>query len=380
MGYHGRFSKGKPKKRKKTLWIVLGTLLGIVLAVGIGGMIYVNSMLNLVRRPVEESKDPDPSDIAWMLGNFDETEPTEAPTEPPTETAQETTQPTETMPPDYSKTGKIINIMLVGQDSRKGEESKLSDTMILCTVNRETSTLNLASFLRDTYIKLPDMWGKQCGKQRMNVAYNLGYHWKGELGGMQMLDQLILEQFGVTVDYNVEIDFAAFETIVDHLGGVDVELNEDEANYMNRLDNMPANYQAGVNHLGGWEALCYARMRKATPGDSDMNRAGRQRAVISAVVEKCRSMTVLQLHSLLTELLPMVLTDMPNDVILTYATELLPMIADLKVESMQIPAEGTYHGEMVEISGVTSGVLVPDVKANRELLMAVAEADTVENE
>lgn len=376
MGYHGRYSKGKPKKRKGTLWIVLGALLGIVLVAGIGGVIYVNSMLNLVRRPVEESKDPDPSDIAWMLGNFDETDPTEA----STEAVAETTQPIETAPPDYSKTGKIINIMIVGQDSRKGEESKLSDTMILCTINREKSTMTLTSFLRDTYIKLPDMWGKHCGKQRMNVAYNLGFHWKGELGAMQMLDQLILEQFGVTVDYNVEIDFEAFVTIIDHLGGVDVELNEDEANYMNQIETLPGNYQVGGNHLDGWAALNYVRMRHATPADSDINRAGRQRSVIGSILEKCRSMTVPQMHDLLTELLPMVLTDMPNDVILTYAAELLPIVPDLTVESMQVPAEGTYHGEIVEIYDIPSGVLVPDVKANREMLMAVAEADTVEME
>jgi len=372
MGYHGKYSKRKSGKRKGTLWIILGTLLGIVLVIGIGGMIYVNSMLNLVRRPVEESKDPDPSDIAWMLGNFDETDPTEAPTE--------TAQPTETVPPDYSKTGKIINIMIVGQDSREGEESKLSDTMILCTVNRETSIMTLTSFLRDTYIKLPDMWDYHCGKQRMNVAYNLGFHWKGEKGAMQMLDQLILEQFGVTVDYNVEIDFGAFEAIIDHLGGVDVELNQDETNYMNDIDFLPGTYTVGVNHLDGSAALSFARMRHATPADSDMNRASRQRTVIGAVLEKCRTMTVPQMHGLMTEILPMVLTDMPNDVILTYAAELLPIVPNLKIESMQIPAEGTYHGEIVEIYDIPSGVLVPDVKANREMLMAVAEADTVENE
>ncbi len=74
--------------------------------------------------------------------------------------------------------------------------------------------------------------------------------------------QLILEQFGVTVDYNVEIDFEAFVTI--------------------------------IGHLDGWAALNYARMRHATPADSDINRAGRQRAVIGSILEKCRSMTAPQ--------------------------------------------------------------------------------------
>jgi len=374
MSYSGRYSSGKNEKKgkkngkkKNTVWIVLGVILGLILVVGVGAAIYVNSMLSLVRRPKEEIREPDPSLIAELIGNTDETDPEE--------TTEETTEETK---PDYSKTGKIINIMVVGQASREGESAKLSDTILLLTINRETNTMTMTSFLRDMYIKLPDIWGHKCGKNRINTAYALGTAWKGELGGMQMLDKLILEQFGTTVDYNVEVDFDGFEGIVDALGGIDLELDQDEVNYLNDIETIHQTLQVGENHLSGWEALNFARMRHATPADSDMNRTGRQRRVIDAVLNKCRSMSLTDLHNLMTELLPMVLTDMPNDVILTYAAELLPSIGSLKLESLQIPAEGTYHGEIIEIYDVSSGVLIPDVKANRELLMAVAEADAEE--
>lgn len=373
MSYSGRYTGGKPKRKKRKSsapWIVLGTVLGLILVVGVVAVMYVNSLLGLVRHPVEESKEPDPSLIAQLSGNMEEeTETTEEPT---AESTAETTEPTK---PDYSKTGKIINIMVVGQDSREGEDHKLSDTMLLLTINRETKTMTMTSFLRDMYIKLPDMWGHKCGKNRINTAYALGYAWKGETGSMKMLDQLILEQFGTTVDYNVEIDFTAFETIIDKLGGVDIVLDEDEANFLNTYDCFKVEFHAGENHLDGLAAEYYARMRHATPADNDMNRTGRQRKVVTAVLEKCKTMSIPQLHDLLTEVIPMVLTDMPNDVIMTYATELLPTIGSLKLESLQIPAEGTYHGEMKEIYGSQSGVLIPDVEANRKLLMAVAEAD-----
>lgn len=380
MSYHGRYTGGKPGKKKKkssTLWIVLGTVVGVILVIGIGAVIYVNSMLGMIRHPVEESKDPSPDEIAALIGNMDDvTEPSAAP-ETIAETTVETTE--ETAPPDYSKTGKIINIMVVGQASRGGEESKLSDTMLLLTINRETNTMTMTSFLRDMYIKLPDTY-RTCGKNRINCAYALGYAWKGETGAMRMLDDLILEQFGTTVDYNVEIDFEGFENIINALGGIDIEMNEDEANYMNNLDGSIGGFVVGQNHLDGTYALHFSRMRHATAADSDMNRTSRQRQVIGAVMDKCRSMTITDLHNLMVELLPLVLTDMPNDVILTYAAELLPTIGSMKLESMQIPADGTFHGEMKDIygDGNLSGVLIPDVKANRELLMAVAEADTLE--
>ena len=385
MKYKGRYSSGnqkkKGKKKSSTVWIVLGTILGLILVVGAVAVLYVNSLLGLVKHPEEESKQPDQALIDSLIGNMeDETDPAptvETTSEPTVATTAETTA--ETAPPDYSKTGKVINIMVVGQDSRSGEESKLSDSMLLMTLNRETNTLTMTSFLRDMYIKLPDMWGHTCGKNRINTAYALGYAWKGELGGMQMLDRLILEQFGTTVDYNVEVDFEGFIKIINTIGGIVLEMDEDEANYMNGLNPSIGTFVVGENELNGDGALAFARMRHAIEADSDMNRTGRQRRMIDAIINRCRNMSITELHGLLTQMLPLVLTDMPNDVILIYAAELLPSIASIKLEAMQIPAEGTYHGEMKEIYGVSSGVLIPDVNANKQLLMAVAEADTLEN-
>ena len=53
--------------------------------------------------------------------------------------------------------------------------------------------------------------------------------------------------------------------------------------------------------------------------------------------------------------------------------ELLPLLLELKIESNQIPAEGTYHGEWVQIGGMDAAVLKCDVGANRKLLMEICE-------
>lgn len=354
---------------KRTLLIVLAAVVLLTVIVGVGGYLYLHSMLNLVRRPEEALRSPSDEEIGELIGNLEETVPTET-TQPPTE---ESTEPTK---PDYGVTGKIVNILVIGQDRREGEDHKLSDTIILCTLNKETKTLTLSSFMRDMYVKLPNMWGHKCGHNRINTAYALGYAWKGDLGAMQMLDQLILEQFGVEVDYNIEIGLDAFETIIDTLGGVDMELSEEEAAYLNKIPESYRNYDdctAGMNHLNGMAAQFYVRMRHATAADNDFNRTARQRKLFSAVIDKCRNMSVLEMHNLMTELLPSVLTDMSNEEILTCAAELLPYAADLSVVSQQIPAEGTYSSKIIEIYDVPSGVLVPNVEKNRQILTAICE-------
>ena len=358
---------------KRSLLTVLAVVVLLTLLVGVGGYLYIHSMLDLLQRPEEELRNPSDEEIAGLVGNLEETLPLETTQAPTEEATEESTEPTRA---DYGVTGKIINIMVVGQDRREGEDHKLSDTMILCTLNKETKTLTLSSFMRDMYVKLPNMWGHKCGHNRINTAYALGYAWKGDLGAMQMLDQLILEQFGVEVDYNIEIGLNAFETIIDTLGGVDIELTEEEAAYLNKVPESYRNYgdcSAGVNRLNGMSAQFYVRMRHATAADNDFNRTARQRKFFSAVIDKCRNMSVLELHNLMTDLLPNVLTDMSNEEILIYAAELLPYVADLRVVSQQIPAEGTYTGKVIEIYDIPSGVLVPDIAKNRQILMAICE-------
>lgn len=375
MSYQGRYSKQtqQPGGKKKTGLIVALAIVAVLLIAIIVGVLYVNGRLNLLRRPGNTGETLTQDQIDSMIGNLDDetvaTEPEATKNAAPVETGEVT----------YKNTGKITNILLVGQDYRPGEDGRLSDSMILCTLNKETKTLTMTSILRDTYIKMADYKEHTCGKNRINITYALGYSWGGEQGAFDMLDMTIENNFGVHVDYNVEVGFDAFIKIIDEIGGVTVEMDDDEAAYMTKLDTATRSFEAGSANLNGIEALGFARMRHATNADSDMNRGARQRRVITAIVDKCRTMSLGELDGMIKVLLPEVLTDMSNSDIASLALEVLPMIADLKVENNQCPAEGTYSGQIVDISGVSSAVLIPDVAKNKELLMAIAEADQVEN-
>ena len=390
MSKGGRYLKTEaPVKKKKSastviLVILIAVLLIAILAVGVGIWFY-NDKLNRITRPETELKNPSQEEIDSIMNYVPEdavvnTTATEAPTEETTEPTVETTED-----PTYyeeGKLGKIVNILVVGQAAREEEVGRISDTMILCTVNKETKKLTLTSFPRDSYVKLPnyvDSSGRKhsCGMQRINVNYALGYSWGGTLDAMGMLNQCIYENYGAEVDFNVEINFDSFQKIVKKLGGVQIELTEAEADHMtNDLDRV-GTFEPGLNTLNGRQALQYARIRKI---DSDMERGNRQRKLISAILSQVRSLSLKELNDLIDELLPSIVTNMSNDDITNCILELLPLLPKLEIVSNQCPAEGTYSGQMVDIYGVMSGVIVPNLQKNRELLTAITEepAEAVE--
>lgn len=371
MAYSGRYAAPKKKSSgsRKKLLILLVVLVVLLAGVLAAGILYINGMLGLIRRPDETGETLSQGVLDSLIGNLetDENEPSDP------------TFATTAEPEKIGNTQKIVNILLIGQDARAGEEAKLSDSMILCTVNKETKTLTMTSIMRDTYVKMADYAGHTCGKNRINVTYALGYSWKGEQGSFDMLDLTIENNFGVHVDYNVEVGFEAFAKVIEEVGGVAVELDTDEAAYLTAEPDATRSFQAGSYTLNGTEALSYSRMRHANAADSDFNRTARQRKVITAIIDKCRSMSLTELNNMIKVILPEVLTDMSNGDITSLAMEILPMLGDLKLENNQLPAEGTYSGQVIDIAGVASAVLVPDVAKNRELLMAIAEADQLGN-
>ena len=242
----------------------------------------------------------------------------------------------------------LVNILLIGQDRRPGESRARSDTMILCTFNKHTKTLTMTSFLRDLYVEIP---GYQ--DNRINAAY--------AAGGMSLLNETLKENFGIHIDGNIEVDFNQFAQIVDLLGGVTMELRQDEADVINR--DAPGTVSAGTQLLTGQQAQAYARIR-SLDADGDFSRTNRQRKVISALLDSYKNASLSTVLSLLDDILPMITTDMNDVKIIAYATELFPMLSGADIVSQRIPADGSYSGKM--INGMS--VLVADMEASRQLL------------
>ena len=163
------------------------------------------------------------------------------------------------------------------------------------------------------------------------------------------------------IDGNIEVDFNQFAQIVDLLGGVTMELRQDEADVINR--DAPGTVSAGTQLLTGQQALAYARIR-SLDADGDFSRTNRQRKVISALLDSYKNASLSTVLSLLDDILPMITTDMNDVKIIAYATELFPMLSGADIVSQRIPADGSYSGKM--INGMS--VLVADMEASRQLL------------
>ena len=377
MSKGGRFLEQKAPE-KGNAWVkVLVIVLAVILVIGALGAWFVVSKMNKIQKAQLAENQLSEEDLAGLL--------VEDPTQETETVPTETTEPKPT-DPDYGKMGKVINVLLIGQDAREGEESKNSDTVILVTVNKETKKITMTSFLRDSYVTLNnvvDSNGKgHGGSTKLTLAYALGYQWGGTLGAMQVMDQVITNNFGPVVDHNIEVNMEAFDACINALGGVTITLDKDEAKYMNnyfsKFDAEGREFFEGDNLVDGWAAEVYVRTRHANNGDNDYNRTNRQRQVVAQVLEKVKNRSVLELNKLVDQLLPLVATDMTNTDMTNYILEVLPILPEMTLESIQCPnKEMGLWGEVADIfhNGEEHSIQHFDPAKCKAILVPITECD-----
>lgn len=332
---------------ERTILTVLAVILGILLAVLIGITAYGQHLLGRMNYVDPDATIPTLSaeEIAQFENEMDSAEDLLESTAPVMEA-----EDVELGDGPQQEIGgdEIVNILLIGQDTR-GKSRARSDSMILCTFNKEKNTVTLTSFMRDLYVKIPGY-----KRNRINAAY---YY-----GGMQLLNDTIYENFGVEVDGNVEVDFSRFKDVIDILGGVTLELTKGEVAYVNPRATGES-LSEGVNQLNGSQALWYARNRNDV--DGDFSRTNRQRKLINALIEEYKSKKLTEMLSILSDILPLVTTDMTRSDITSYVVQLFPMLETAEIKTQGIPAAGAYQDATID--GMS--VLVPDLDKNIEILV-----------
>ncbi len=372
MSYHGRFEQAKqpkqPGKKKglKIFLIVIAVILVLLLILAGAAYLYLQSKLKKMNI-IELPKD-----------TYAYTEPTDEVTRPPETGAAEITEATTEATVPKMTADDIVNILFVGQAARAGEEETMADSTMLISINTYTKEITCMSILRDSFVKLPDYKGHQCGRAKFTVCYNLGYQWGGgTAGGMEMTNICLKDNFGIEVDYNVEVSFDSFIKMIDYIDGVDIDLTQAEADYLNK-DTLyvKRTIEPGVQRLQGMEALSYARMRKAAgDSESDIKRTERQRKVVEALLEKFRYRSIADLNKWIDILLPMVSTTMTPTDVTKLAARVLPIFSELKIKGATVPMEG--WGDMVDIykDGQIHSVMRFDTAKEKKLIRAITEAE-----
>ena len=368
---NGKTGKKKGSKGLKIFLIVMAVLLTLIL-LGVGVVYWFIqdkfSKMNVITLPEDT--------YVYTEATDEYTRPPETETAPMEETTVATTVET-TRPP--MSADDIVNILVVGQASRAGEEGKMADSTMLVSINTYTEEVTVFSILRDSLVQLPAYKGLNGGRNKFTMCYALGYQQGGTAGAMEMTNICLKDNFGIEVDYNIEVSFDGFIKMIDYLNGVELELTEAEANYLNK-DTLyvQRTIEPGVQVLQGMEALSYARMRKAAgDGESDIKRTERQRKLVASLLEKIRYMSLSELNEWVDILLPMVTTTMTPSDVTRLAAKILPMVVDLKMTGHTIPMEGTGWGDMVDIysDGNIHSVIRFETPQQKKLIRAITEAE-----
>ena len=217
------------------------------------------------------------------------------------------------------------NIALYGVDSREGLDVGQSDTIMVCSINKDTKEVKLASVYRDTYLETGD------GSYNFRKATDV-YGIYGVERSISMLNEnldLDISDF-VTVNMNVVAE------VVNDIGGVDIEVREDEINFLNGyqnegseitgLDIVPVT-SAGMQTLNGLQALSYCRIRYTDAIDSeheglDYERTYRQRKVLEQILAKVKTMDVLTINNIINDVMSDVSTSLSTTEILSLAKDI----------------------------------------------------------
>ncbi len=234
------------------------------------------------------------------------------------------------------KDDNVLNVLIIGTDSRHSAKPGRADTIIIESINEKSEKIVTTSLLRDIYLQIP---GKN--NNRINTAYLYG--------GANLLMETIEQNFKIKIDRYVLFDFYSFIEVVDMLGGVTVVVTEedlpiinDSVKELNQLIDQPREKDilknTGTLLLNGKQALGYVRNRYV---GSDFDRTAKQRIVLEQIFTKVKDLNLIEINKLLNLTLPHLTTNLTKGELFSLILS-LPTYQDYSQEQLMIPLKGTY--------------------------------------
>ena len=220
----------------------------------------------------------------------------------------------------YKDTGPYTNIALFGLDSREGEleGGVQSDCMMIASINNDTNEVKIMSVYRDTLLQQKDGTYEKA---------NLAYH----DGGPEEAIALLNRNFDLDIRNYVSVNFNALVDVIDALGGLDMELTQEEAFYCNGYafetaqvtgkEMVQIEEVAGMHHLDGVHAVGYARIRYTS--GNDFKRTERQRVVLQMVADKAKKANLATLNKIVDKVFPQISTSLTLGDMMGFAAHIL---------------------------------------------------------
>ncbi|MGH2545158.1 MAG: LCP family protein, partial [Ardenticatenaceae bacterium] len=173
------------------------------------------------------------------------------------------------------KANRLV-ILLLGTDGRDEEDGPpRTDLMMLAILDRRTERATLISIPRDLWVPIPGY-----GEGKINTAYFLG---SLEGRATELVQEVVADLVGFQVDHIVQVNFDGFRTLIDEMGGIEIDVPvaiDDPAYPDGNYGTLHLVIPAGSQHMDGETALQYARTRY---GGIDQDRSARQQAVLLAI-------------------------------------------------------------------------------------------------
>lgn len=279
---------------------------------------------------------------------------------------------------------ETVNILLLGMDIGDAENSsndsvRRTDTMMLLNYNPRTDNIKVVSIPRDTLIEVEnahDGNGNYIPYWKINAAYALG----GEEEVIEQVEGLL----DVTVNYLVEIDYAAFRNLIDAVGGVEMYIDRDMY-YDDDAQDLHIHFNEGETVLlDGEKAEQFFRWRKNNDGtglaDGDLGRIKNQQKFISALIEKCTSPTIItQIPDILNSIKENVVTNMSGTDMIKYGLKMISN-SGISMNTLQgyneriygqdfLVVEETYNQSILESLKITSEADNSELKKNHSIMV-----------
>lgn len=264
-----------------------------------------------------------------------------------------------------------INVLLLGIGGVGHDGPDLTDTMMIASIDPVNHKTVLVSVPRDLWVKIPHH-----GSMKINAAYPMGkYDQLGKFdgtstdrkaieAGFNVADQTVQGVLGITIHYNMLVNFQAFRQAVDAVNGITV--NVPTALYDPTMawenNHNPVLAAAGVQQFDGKKALLYVRSRETS---SDFARSQRQRAVILALKRKVAELGTLSNPLKISGLLSSFGNNVMTDLSLKDASQLYGIVKAIPESSVTSVGLGDQNQHLVTTGRVgNQSVVLPKAGMN----------------